>query len=190
MEDKRKIIVISGTSGAGKTTLIHKLKLEYPNIKYVKSYTTRLQRPGEEDYNFLTRDEFEEKIKLNELLEYEEYCGNYYGTPKLKLNSNYLLDIERNGVRNLNKIKNNKEEDWYFIFIEVNMDILKSRLHNRSIKDLSAELIEEFIRKRIENYEKDLILKNEGIYDFIILNDELEKCYNELKNILKKIKFI
>lgn len=85
MNKKGSVIVISGPSGSGKGTTVEAMLKERPELKLSISATTRAPRPGEVDgknYFFLTKDEFESKVKNGEMLEYACYCGNYYGTPK------------------------------------------------------------------------------------------------------------
>ena len=107
MKRKGILIVVSGFSGAGKGTLMKKLMEDYDNYALSISMTTRTPRPGEVDgreYFFVTREQFEEKIGQDGLIEYASYCGNYYGTPRayveqqLEAGKDVVLEIEIQGA--------------------------------------------------------------------------------------------
>ncbi len=107
MKRKGILIVVSGFSGAGKGTLMKKLMEEYDNYALSISMTTRNPRPGEEDgreYFFVTKEQLEEKIGQDGLIEYANYCGNYYGTPRayveqqLEAGKDVILEIEIQGA--------------------------------------------------------------------------------------------
>ena len=113
MMNKGILIVLSGFSGAGKGTLMKELMKTYDNYALSISMTTRNPRPGEEhgrEYFFSTREDFEEKIAQNGLIEYAEYCGNYYGTPRdyvesqLNAGKDVILEIEIQGMRKVKQM--------------------------------------------------------------------------------------
>lgn len=135
MENKGKLVVISGFSGAGKGTLMKALMKEYGDSYALSvSATTRNPRPGEMDgvdYFFVTKDKFEQMIAEDALIEYAQYVGNYYGTPKeyvqqqLDLGKNVILEIEIQGAL---KIKE-KFPDTVLMFVTApNANELKNRL--------------------------------------------------------------
>ena len=138
MENKGKLVVISGFSGAGKGTLMKALMKEYGDSYALSvSATTRNPRPGEMDgvdYFFVTKDKFEQMIAEDALIEYAQYVGNYYGTPKeyvqqqLDLGKNVILEIEIQGAL---KIKE-KFPDTVLMFVTApNANELKNRLVGR-----------------------------------------------------------
>lgn len=121
MKRKGILIVVSGFSGAGKGTLMKKLMEDYDNYALSISMTTRTPRPGEVDgreYFFVTREQFEEKIGQDGLIEYANYCGNYYGTPRayveqqLEAGKDVVLEIEIQGAL---KIKKNSRQHCCYL---------------------------------------------------------------------------
>ena len=176
------LTVVSGFAGAGKGTIMNKLLESYPGYALSVSATSRNPREGEKEgvnYFFKTREEFEEMIRKGELLEHAEYVGNYYGTPKAfveqKLNEgkNVLLEIEIQGAMQIKKAF----PDALLVFImPPSAEILKERLTNRGTET------EEIIKKRMQR----AVQESEGIesYDFIVINDEVDKCTALLHNII------
>ena len=139
-KERGSLIVISGPSGAGKGTVIKKYLDEHENAWLSVSCTSRAQRPGDildVSYYFLTRDQFEEKIKNNELLEYTEYNGNYYGTPKehieekLKNGIDVLLEIEVQGALTVKELI---PEALCIFIMPPSMRELRERLVGRGTK--------------------------------------------------------
>ncbi len=184
MGKKGKLFIISAPSGAGKTTLEKMLlNSELSLIKSV-SATTRAPRATEEnhkDYIFLTKDEFEKQRDEGKFLEWAEVFGNFYGTPKSKIintieeGENVVLSIDVQGAEQVKKIF----PEAILIFIKTSsLDILKRRLERRLTN--SAEEI----NKRLETA-KDEIAKLD-IYDYTIINDDLETAFYELKKVIKK----
>ena len=172
--------IVSAPAGAGKTTLVRKLTSEFDCVIESISYTSKEPRKGEvegKDYFFITKDEFEKKIKNDELLEYANVFDNYYGTSKefvkkyLNKNKHVVLVIDTQGAMNLkNKI------DAIYIFISpTSMDELKTRMLKRN-QDSEAD-----IEKRLQWAEKELKLI--GNYDYNVTNDDIEKSYQVLKSI-------
>ncbi len=181
--EKGKFIVISGPSGVGKGTICNKLINEL-NAWYSVSTTTRSPREGEVDgvnYYFISKEEFEKKIKDGEFLEYNVYNNNYYGTSKkivldkMKQGVNVFSEIDVNGAHNIKKIF----PDALLIYIAPpSMEVLRERLIRRGTES------EEKINQRLEIAKKEL--KEVDFYDFVVVNDDLETATNEVRNIILK----
>lgn len=187
-----KIIVISGPSGVGKRTVWTQV-INDPrfNLAFSVSMTTRPKRVGEingKDYFFLTKSQFEEKIKEHELLEYAMFADNYYGTPKKFVDKlrdegkNVFLEIEPQGGLQIIKMceKNNDNGLLTIFIVPPSLDELKNRLVKRDTE--SKEVIE----KRIEQAKWELRQKDS--YQYVIVNKpgQQEKASKELSNILLK----
>ena len=183
--NKRGILaIISGFSGAGKGTVVNKL-LEKDNYAVSISATTREPRQGEVDgknYFFKSRDEFENMIENNQLIEYAEYVGNYYGTPRdyvfKKLEEGYdvILEIEMQGAL---KVKEKFPETALIFITPPSADELKKRLVGRG-----TETIEQ-IDKRMSRAVDECDYMNK--YDYIVLNDDLDECVDEMHRLLQSI---
>ncbi len=184
---KNKLFVMSAASGAGKTTLKDLVIKDFPDIKYSISATTRKPREGEIDgvhYFFKTKEEFEQMIKDNALVEYNLVHGNYYGTPKsfvektLAEGNRVLFDIDVFGKINFDKVY----PDATGIFIMPPSDEeLERRLRGRGTDS------EEVIQLRLENAKKEIeFAKTKGKYEYTIVNDDLQKAADELRAILRQ----
>ena len=147
------LIVVSGFAGAGKGTIMIKLISEYPDYALSVSATSRAPRPGEQDgvnYFFKTRSEFEDMIVRDEFLEYAEYVGNYYGTPKafvdqkLSEGKNVLLEIEIQGAM---QIKGKYPEALLVFVMPPSAEELKNRLTKRGTE--TPEVIEKRMKRAI-----------------------------------------
>ncbi|XP_023255778.1 guanylate kinase-like isoform X2 [Seriola lalandi dorsalis] len=181
-------VVLSGPSGAGKSTLMKRLMKEHEDVfGFSVSHTTRNPRPGEEDgkdYHFTTREAMEEGISKGEFIENAEFSGNMYGTSKaavedvLAKNLICILDVDIQGVKRI------KETDLNPIYISIqppSMEILEKRLRDRQTET------EESLQKRLEAARIDMELSKEpGVFDIVIINDDLERAYEELKDILNE----
>lgn len=184
MSNKRpgKLFVISGPSGAGKSTVIARLLKRLDNTYFSISATTREPRRGERDgidYHFVAKDKFESMIANDELLEWAEYVGNYYGTPAApvdeKIASGYdvILDIETKGAAAV--MQKRPSAVGIFLF-PGSYDILAQRLHARSTDS------EEKIVRRLEQAKHEC--EKVGMYDYVIINDRVETAAEEAVAII------
>lgn len=186
---KGKFIIVIGPSGSGKSTLIANVKKTFPNFYYPITSTTRKMRPGEKDgspYNFLTREEFEKKIKENAFIEWAEYSGNLYGTPKsgimeaIKEGKFSLKEVEVQGARILKKIFS--PSNLSVIYIDAGpWDLLKERIIKRTH-------IEEYeLENRRKRYEDERTFIPEA--DYVVSNYDggLEKANKDMTETIKKI---
>lgn len=183
---KGLLIVYSGPSGVGKGTILKDL-LPIKSLKlcFSVSMTTRKARPGEKDgvdYFFVSKKRFESAIKNDELIEYAEYVGNFYGTPKSfieeKRNKGYniVLDIETKGAK---QIKKKYKDDVVSIYlVPPSIKELRRRLYERGTEK------KEVIDKRIEKTRRQL--KDTSMFDYIVVNDDLKTTTEEIKDIIKK----
>ncbi len=179
---KGQLIVLSGPSGVGKSTVISELLSERENIHFSVSYTTRPPRVGEADgvnYNFVTKEQFEGMIARNELLEYAQYVGNYYGTSlkvildHLAAGTDVLLDIEVQGAAKVRE----KCPDAVFIFIiPPSFEELSRRLHGRNTD--GEEVIAGRLQKAREEY------RQIPYYDYLVVNDKVSSAVAEIISIL------
>ena len=178
------LLVISGPSGVGKGTMVERL-LKNEKFALSISCTTRVPRQGEKhgkSYFFLTREEFEERIRKNDFLEYDEHFGYYYGTPRsfveeeLKDRS-VLLEIDVVGALN---VKKSYPEAVLVILTAPNEETLKKRLKGR------ASETDEQLRIRLARAEYELSQQDK--FDYIVVNDNLDETENKLKQIIAKEK--
>ena len=184
-ENDGAIIILSSPSGAGKTTLVKKLS-SLENFEISVSYTTRIPRLNEvngKDYYFINNKDFNELIKKKEFLEYAEVFSNFYGSSKkkvidnLQLGKNVIFDIDWQGTKQI------KEKNLNFKLISIfilppSKKTLVNRLSERENND------ENVINQRMKKFETDV--KHWVDYDFVVINDDLETCFNELKDIIVK----
>ena len=186
-KDDSIMVVLSSPSGAGKTTISKKIQQKYQNFKISVSHTTRKPRPNEIegiDYFFLTKEQFESKVKNNEFYEHAEIFGNYYGTSKeivinlLKNKNDILFDIDWQGSEQLSQ---HKELKLTKIFI---LPPNKEELRNRLIQRNQDK--QDVVFERLESYENDL--KHQKDYDFIVINDNLETCFKKVEEIINSEK--
>jgi guanylate kinase len=177
------IIILSSPSGAGKTTLV-KLLSEKKNFNISVSHTTREPRSNEKngkDYFFVSHSVFKNLIKKNEFLEYAEVFNNFYGTTKkpvidlLSLGKNVIFDIDWQGTRQI-KTQNIKYKIITFFVLPPSKEVLFERLSNRDMKD---KLI---ASERMKDFYKDV--KHWIDYDFVVINDDLNKCYDEISRLI------
>lgn len=177
-------IVISSPSGAGKSTMIKKLLEWDKNIVLSVSATTREPRDGEIDgvhYHFISKDSFEEEIEKNNFVEYAKVFDNYYGTLKREIDSKFkdgkdiVLDIDWQGARSVSDQMDVKRLVRIFI-LPPTIAELENRLRTRGTDS------EETIKKRMAKAKDEISHFNE--YDFIVVNDDIEKAFEEIKSII------
>jgi len=176
------LIVISGPSGAGKGTLCQELLRQMPDLRYSVSSTTRCPRPGEVDgihYYFRPRQDFEVMIARDEMLEWAEFCDNYYGTPRFAVEQalqdglDVILEIEIQGAL---QIKKRFPQGVFTFIVPPSMDVLSERIHKRGTES------EEVIQKRLATAIRELEYVSE--YDYVVINDEVPVAVDKLKSIL------
>jgi guanylate kinase len=178
------MIVLSSPSGAGKTTL-SKLLSKQNNYYISVSHTTRKPRINEidtQDYHFVSEEEFKSLIKNNEFLEYAKVFNNYYGTVKSSVINNLdkgrklIFDIDWQGTEQIKEKKLQYKLVTFFI-LPPSKKVLFERLSNRDMKD---KLI---VEERMKQFSKDVLHWNN--YDYVVINDNLENCYNEVNHLIK-----
>ena len=181
------MFVLSSPSGVGKTTLTKKLAANNSNFKISVSHTTRKPRSSEineKDYYFVDSEEFDSLIKQDKFFEHAKIFNNFYGTlrePVLKSLSqgnDVLFDIDWQGTKQLKRVKNLSMVT--FFILPPNLKVLKERLLNRHGGQ------EKLVKERMDKFNEELSHWDE--YDYIIVNDNLEDCYNQLLEILCKSK--
>ena len=184
MQHKGILMVMSGFSGAGKGTIVKRLLEKYPDeYKFSISSTTRQPRVGEthgKEYFFLTKEEFISRMKEDGFIEWAEYVGNYYGTPKayieeeLAKGSNIILEIEMQGALEVRK----KFKDALLLFITPpDYKTLKERLVNRGTEDM------ETINNRLRRAVKETGYIEQ--YNNVIVNNDVEEAADEIHNIVQ-----
>lgn len=181
-----KIIVIVAPSGSGKSTLIKRIKKEYLDLLESVSYTTRDAREGEingQHYNFISEDEFLKRKANDEFLEWAKVHGNYYGTSKEFVESeisqghNLLFDLDVQGTDSFKEYFGDRAR---VIFIAPpNVEALEERLRGRGTETNKS------LNIRLDNAKKELLRKND--FDYLVVNDDLETAYLELKDIFEGI---
>lgn len=182
---KGLLIVYSGPSGVGKSTVLHEvLKDKELKLVFSISMTTRSPRKGEEDgkdYFFVSKEEFEKAIKEDKFLEHAKYVDNYYGTPleyvEQKRNEGYnvILEIDIQGGKQV--IAKCPETVSIFV-LPPNDEVLKERLSSRGTEK------EEVIEKRLAMAKKEI--KESDIYKYHVINDDIAKAIKEVSDIIKK----
>ena len=180
------MVVLSSPSGVGKTTLTKKLQQKYSNFKISVSHTTRSPRPNEVDgvdYNFISKEKFEELIKKRKFYEYAKIFNNYYGTLKKNVDeiikkNDVIFDIDWQGTKQLS---NFKELNLIKIYLITDSKTeLKKRLFNRDPNSKKE------IEKRFNSFDEDVQHWND--YDYIIINKNLEICFGQIEKIILNYK--
>ena len=182
-----KMIILSSPSGAGKTTLVKKISKE-KKYKISISHTTREPRPDEVDgidYFFVSQDNFQKLINSNAFLEYANVFKNLYGSTKeqvfrnLDNGHNVLFDIDWQGAQQIKQQSLNYEVVSFFI-LPPSREILLKRLI------LRGEKKDEIIQMRMQQFDKDVLHWSD--YDFVVINEDLDKCSNEILGYLENTK--
>ncbi|MBR3269261.1 MAG: guanylate kinase [Oscillospiraceae bacterium] len=181
-KNKGLLIVLSGPSGSGKGTLVAEI-LKRGDCAVSVSATTRSPREGEIDgvhYHFISREEFEQRIREDGLLEYAQYCDNFYGTPRKEVEEmraqgkHVILEIEVQGAF---QIRERCPEAVLVFTTPPTLEELNRRLHKRGTET------EEVIEKRIARAKEEMPLAEQ--YDYIVLNDRLEDAVADLNAVIR-----
>lgn len=178
------LFIISGVAGSGKNTIANEIIKRVDHINTIPSYTTRAPREGDipgKTYVFISKEEFEQKIKNDEIYEYDVHHNQLYGTSKEILNNaaaegHIIKDIDVNGTEALKHVL--KDIKVVTIFLKVPKDELRRRLENRIDKPTEEEIN---LRLSRFEYEESKI----GQYDYVIKNDNLEKCVAIIQSIVE-----
>ncbi|RMG78265.1 MAG: guanylate kinase [Bacteroidetes bacterium] len=181
-----KLIIVTAPSGAGKTTIVKHLLKKFDNLAFSVSATTRAPRPGEQDgvdYYFISQEDFKEKIKQGEFVEWQEvYPGQFSGTLKKEIErlwsegKDILFDIDVKGAENLKKAY---PKDSLALFIKPPSErVLFERLRNRRTET------EEKLKARFERAKMELSYENK--FDVVILNDVLPLAFLEAENAVRR----
>jgi len=182
MSSKGLLFVVSAPSGTGKTTVVEELVKIVPGLELSRSYTSRPRRSNETDgvdYNFVSREDFEQRIYRGEFLEHADVFGNYYGTCRVETDArlasgrDLVLVIDVQGAR---QVRTRGIETVGIFVLPPSAAILEQRLRGRS-KDS-----EEAIRRRLATAREEIAAVNE--YDYVVVNDELDACVDRLKAIV------
>ena len=177
------LVVVSGFSGAGKGTVMKRLLEKYDDYALSVSVTTRAPRPGEEDgiaYFFRSREEFEQLIREDALIEYAQYVENYYGTPRsyveeqLSAGRNVILEIEIQGAL---KVKEKFPNTLLLFVTPPSAEELRKRLEGRGTE--TQEVIDGRMKRAIEEAEY------MDQYDYLVVNDELDVCVEEMHHLIQ-----
>ena len=182
------LLVLSGPSGSGEGAILDAYKKDHP-VYFSVSNTTRSPRPGEIDgvhYHFITREAFEEKIASGGMLEYAEYVGNYYGTPRepverwMDQGRDVVLEIEVKGGAQVKKLM---PECVSIFILPPSMQVLEKRLRGRGTEE------EATIQQRLAKAREEIPHAKE--YDYVVFNDRLEDAVSDLRAIIhgEKLKF-
>lgn len=183
MKKRGVLVIVSGFSGAGKGTVMKGLMEKYDDYALSISATTRKPREGEVHgvhYFYKTVEEFERMIEQNELIEYAQYVGNYYGTPReyvetqLDAGKNVILEIELQGAMKVKELI----KDVVLIFITPpSAKELKERLIGRGTEDMDT------INARLARAVEESVFMDK--YDYLLINDKIDECIDELHNIIQ-----
>ena len=184
MKEKGLLVVISGPAGSGKGT-VNAMLLQSPDFAYSVSATTRAPRPGEVDgvnYHFISKEEFESRIANGEMLEYTQYCGNYYGTPLrealevMESGRNLILEIEVEGAQNVKRLY---PEAVLIMLLPPSYAVQEARLRGRGTET------EEKICERLNRTKEELPLVSH--YDYVVYNFDngADRCADDIRSIVR-----
>lgn len=181
VEKAGRLFLISGPSGSGKDTILKDFFQKHPEAVFSISTTTRAKRDSRdnEKYHFISREDFEKAIASDEFLEYAEYCGNYYGTPKgpienwISEGKDVFVEVETVGAQ---KIMEELPELVSIFIMPPSVEVLKKRLAGR--KTESSEQAEKRIKEAVREMSAAIN------YDFVIINDRLEDAAELFESII------
>lgn len=182
MADRGLLLILSGPAGVGKGTVCKALRERMPDLVYSVSATTRQPRPGEVEgvnYFFKSKEEFRRMIEQDELLEWAEYVGNYYGTPRafvdamLATGRDVILEIEVQGAL---QVKDKFPQGTFLFLAPPDLEELENRIIGRGTES------EETIRKRMEVARAEIELMDH--YDYVVVNDEIDWACDRIQAII------
>ena len=177
------LIIISAPSGTGKTTILKKLFAQLKGVTFSVSHTTRQPRTGEEDgidYHFVDKDDFQKMLEADQFLEWAEVHGNFYGTSKAEVQKHLdngldvFLDIDVQGARQVRQAAG--EESFSVFVVPPSWQEQEKRLTGRGTDSV------ETIKLRLENAQHEM--KDAGLYDYLIVNDTVERAVDTLRSII------
>lgn len=180
-----KLVVLTGPSGVGKGTLLRSLLMNHPEIYLSISATTRSPRPGEEDgknYYFLERSRFEQMLEAGEFLEWAEFAGNYYGTPRKAIEEQItqgkivLLEIELQGAR---QVRQSFPEGLQIFILPPSVEELERRIRDRGQDSPEA------ISRRLKQAQIELAAAGE--FDIQIVNDDLDEALGAIESAIFQV---
>ncbi len=186
-KDEKIMLILSSPSGVGKTTITKKLQQKYQNFKISISHTTRPPRSNEidgVDYNFVSKEKFEEFISKDKFYEYAKIFENYYGTSKKNVDeiskkNDLLFDIDWQGTKQLSKFK---KLNLVKLFLITDSKLeLKKRLLKRNQNTKSE------VEKRLKSFDADI--KHWHDYDYILINKNLDTCFKQIEQIINSHKY-
>lgn len=184
--NKGSVLIISGPSGSGKDTILKKVFERMPELKFSISTITRNMRPGEvegEKYNFISREEFEDRLSRNMFLEHNVFVGNYYGTPRepveyvLENGGEIIIEVDVNGAANIRK---NLKNTVSIFIMPPSFEVLKARLSGRGTDSVES------VNKRMNEALAEIARADE--YDYIVVNDRLDEAVNDVITIIKNLR--
>lgn len=184
---KGRIYILSGPSGSGKDTILSVLRRRHAELEFSISYVTRPPRPGEVDasaggkYRFISKEDFLEMLSQGGFLEYNEYLGNYYGTPRAQVDQwlaqgrDVILEIDVNGAK---KVREQYPDSVSIFVMPPSLEILKKRLFGRCTEDLDEA------QKRLTEAMAEMT--RAGEYEYIIINDILDDAVEDIAAIIRE----
>ncbi len=181
--NKGQLFIISGPSGSGKDTVISRVLQASPNVRLSISSVTRGLREGEkegEKYNYITPEEFKKLIETDALYEYNEYCGNFYGTPKKQVEDwieqglDVILEIDVNGAK---KIMTMMPEVVSIFILPPSMQVLAARLQGRNTE--TEEVVKNRLREAVNE------IASAELYQYLVVNDVIDTAVADINAIIK-----
>ncbi len=192
----KKILVIAGPSAVGKTTVMNEMLMRYKSLEYIRSATTRAVRGDgfDSEYIYLSKEEFLEKIANGGVLEYTEYGGNFYGTPKSEIERIFslgkipVLILDLNGVKTL---KSNKYNFAVFaVYITADKKALEKRLYERArLAGLTDEALETYEKRKAQNLiDEGRAIEMREFFDLVVENKSVFECAEKIMSLLTSTK--